>query len=91
MEKRVEHLFAVCYNIYTFQIASPIPPDIMDARTKIRILHIETHKLLIPLVKYHLTSLNINGIVLIVVVLRSLRGAWPVEFHAWAPLFLYPF
>ena len=27
----------------------------------------------------------------LVVVLRCLRGAWPVEFHAWAPLFLYDY
>ena len=44
------------------------------------------HKLLPPL-KIHLTAFAFDGILSLVVVLRCLRGAWPVEFHAWAPLF----
>ena len=37
--------------------------------------------------KFHLTSLWFSDNLSLVVVLRCLRGAWPVEFHAWAPLF----
>ena len=36
-----------------------------------------------------MTAFAFDGILSLVVVLRCLRGAWPVEFHAWAPLFLY--
>ena len=43
---------------------------------KIRISHTETHKLLMPLKKYCLTSPDINGILFVVVVLRKL--AMPV-------------
>ena len=39
--------------------------------------------------KIHLTAFVFDGILYLVVVLRCLRGAWPVEFHAWTPLFLY--
>lgn len=46
-----------------------------------------THKLISPL-KILLTAFAFDGILSLVVVLRCLRGAWPVEFHAWAPLFL---
>ncbi len=34
-----------------------------------------------------MTALVFDGILYLVVVLRCLRGAWPVEFHAWTPLF----
>ena len=36
-----------------------------------------------------MTAFVFNVIFVLVVVLRCLRGARPVEFHAWAPLFLY--
>ena len=44
----------------------------MPEINKIRISHTETHKLLMPLKKYCLTSLDINGIVSLVVALRKL-------------------
>ena len=37
-----------------------------------------------------MTAFAFDGILSLVVVLRCLRGAWPVEFHAWAPLFFIP-
>ena len=48
----------------------------MPEMNKIRISHTETHKLLMPLKKYCLTSPDINGILFVVVVLRKL--AMPV-------------
>ncbi len=48
----------------------------MPEINKIRISRTETHKLLMPLKKYCLTSLDINGILFVVVVLRKL--AMPV-------------
>ena len=54
--------------------------------TQTEYLQTKTHKLSVPL-KIHLTALAFNGMLYLVVVLRCLRGAWPVEFHAWAPLF----
>ena len=48
----------------------------MTRRYKIRISHAETHKLLLLLTKCCLTSMDINGILHVVVVLRKL--AMPV-------------
>lgn len=33
-----------------------------------------------------MTAFAFDGILSLVVVLRCLRGAWPVELYAWAPL-----
>lgn len=44
----------------------------MPGMDKIRISHTETHKLLMSLKKYRLTSPDINGMVSLVVALRKL-------------------
>ena len=44
----------------------------MPEMNKIRISHAETHKILMPLKKYRLTSPDINGMVSLVVALRKL-------------------